>query len=604
MTIQDFLRLTRVNLAVILLCTVLGGVLGFGYAQTQPKTYQATAGALVVTGADGFTSNSVAQQKASAFASLAGSASVADRIKASLGLDSLDASVSGGADANVPIIRLTATSSDPGRARDVANAAVTALGEEITSLESISAGDPQTTTSTDENGTTTTTTSGAATSATTLTATEPAGLPGAPVSPNIKKLTLMGLAAGLVLGYVIAFLRRALDNKVRHNSDVEDLLHSSVLAVVPRSPELNAKGRKHVDGLGQAAEALRHLRTNLRFVDVDNPPRAIVMTSANPGEGKSTVSAVLAQMLAASGQRTILVDTDLRKPVIHKIFDIDGAVGLTQVLAGDVQVSDVAQAVSDHPHLRVIPAGRIPPNPSELLGSQRMKALLDRLSQEAIVILDAPPLLPVTDAGLLTALADGAILVLEVGRTYKEQARLCGKVLTQVDGRLLGVVLNRASRRALGSVYYGYGYGNYGQSYYYYEGRSSKILGFIPRRRKRRGAEIESLPEAHVTLDEPTAPAVVPDRAAGPARRRSAAPATGAAPVPARAALSQPVEPAEDLAPPAGEPQRAATPASGTHGTHASARAAGGTGGPDAPSIPVDVTIPSRRSLRRQGNEG
>jgi len=306
-------------------------------------------------------------------------------------------------------------------------------------------------------------------SQTRLVALEPAQLPGAPFSPDTTKLAGMGGAGGLALGLAVAFLRRALDNKIRHNSDIEDILQSSVLAVVPRSPDLSAKGRRNVDGLGQAAEAIRLLRTNLRFVDVDNPPRAIVMTSANPGEGKSTISAVLAQMLAASGQRTILVDTDLRKPVVHRIFDIDGSVGLTQVLAGDVPVSDVAQFVKGHPHLRVIPAGRIPPNPSELLGSQRMKALLDRLSQEAVVLLDAPPLLPVTDAALLSALADGAILTFEVGGTYKEQARLTGKILGQVDARLLGVVLNRASRRSMGSVYYGYGYGSYGHHYYYGE---------------------------------------------------------------------------------------------------------------------------------------
>ncbi|MDU0348880.1 polysaccharide biosynthesis tyrosine autokinase [Actinomyces sp. MRS3W] len=480
MTIQDFVRVTRVNLVVIVLCTLLGGFLGFGYAQLQPKTYSATTSALVVVGGtDAFTSNSIAQQKANAFASLTASQPVAERVSTSLGLDGLGGSLSGTPDAATPIIWITATSSDPARARDIANAAVVALGEEIASLESLSAGS---TTQTDSG---TGTEDSTAPTSTTLVALEQAALPTSPISPDVRKLVLAGLAGGLVLGYAIAFLRRALDNKVRHNSDVEELLGSSVLAVVPRSNELNEKGRRQVDGLGDAAEALRHLRTNLRFLDVDNPPRAIVMTSANAGEGKSTISAVLAQMLAASGQRTILVDADLRKPVVHKIFGVDGAVGLTQVLAGDVSIADVARAIPDQPHLRVIPAGRIPPNPSELLGSQRMKALLDRLTEEATVILDAPPLLPVTDAGLLTGLADGAILVLAVGGTYKEQARLCGKVLAQVDGRLLGVVLNRASRRALGSVYYGYGYGGYGQGYYQQTERR-KLLGIIPLPGKRR----------------------------------------------------------------------------------------------------------------------
>lgn len=568
MTIQDFLRLMKVNAVFIICCVVVGVLLGFGYAKTQPKLYQSSAQAtIVIAGTDAWSANSVAQQKAGVFAKLAGSAAVAQSVSQSLGLQDLGGSLTGAAEPSSPIVTITAVSSDPSRARDLANAAIPALGSYIASLEAIGSGQspapantqapdtsqPPTSSPADEqppapepatpepapaeprqeeprggnqdeganpgtgerrstpgrgNGTgeekedaaadagarivpavagapqaavgqagqaapaapaTAAPTDETYSSQTRLVALEPAQLPGAPFSPDTTKLAGMGGAGGLALGLAVAFLRRALDNKIRHNSDIEDILQSSVLAVVPRSPDLSAKGRRNVDGLGQAAEAIRLLRTNLRFVDVDNPPRAIVMTSANPGEGKSTISAVLAQMLAASGQRTILVDTDLRKPVIHRIFDIDGSVGLTQVLAGDVPVSDVAQFVKGHPHLRVIPAGRIPPNPSELLGSQRMKALLDRLSQEAVVLLDAPPLLPVTDAALLSALADGAILTFEVGGTYKEQARLTGKILGQVDARLLGVVLNRASRRSMGSVYYGYGYGSYGHHYYYGE---------------------------------------------------------------------------------------------------------------------------------------
>ena len=530
MTIQDFVRLTRVNALLIIACTVLGGAFGYGYAQLQLRTYEGTTSALViVAGTDAFTANSVAQQKATAFASLVASRTVRDATAKSLGVDDLGGSLRGSVDSASPIIRITASSNSATRARDIANASVAALGAEVTRLESLA---------TTSNSTTSdpTTVDGAEdvsdgtsvpavvdkTTTTQIVALEEAGVPTTPVYPNVPKIAVMGALAGLVIGYLISFLRRALDNRVRHNSDVEELTGASVLAVVPRSNELNKDGRRHVDGLGEAAEALRHLRTNLRFLDVDNPPRAIVMTSANPGEGKSTVSAVLAQMLAASGQRTILVDCDLRKPVIHKIFDLDGSVGLTQVLAGDMQVAQVAQGVKDQPHLRVITAGRIPPNPSELLGSQRMKALLDRLSEEAIVILDAPPLLPVTDSGLLAGLADGAIVVMEVGGTFKEQARLCAKVLKQVDARLLGVVLNRASRRQLGSVYYGYGYGGYGHNYYY-ENDNGKILGIFPRRRKRRTAGFSEMVVEEQT-DLPKAPLSVPDSAAEPdttARRAS-----------------------------------------------------------------------------------
>ncbi len=536
-TIQDFVRLTRVNALLIIVCTVLGGALGFGYAQLQLRMYQATTSALVVVaGTDAFTANSLAQQKAEAFSSLVASQSVAETTAKNLGLESLGGSLSGSVQSSSPIIMITASSNDATRARDIANAAVEALGTEVTRLESLSVPTPQASEQTDaadgvENEPSTSVDVPDRTTQTQIVALAQATVPTTPVYPNIPKISLAGALGGLVFGYLIAFLKRALDNRVRHNSDVEELTGASVLAVVPRSNELNKDGRRHVDGLGEAAEALRHLRTNLRFLDVDNPPRAIVMTSANPGEGKSTVSAVLAQMLAASGQRTILVDCDLRKPVEHKIFELDGAVGLTQVLAGDMQVAQVAQPVKDQPHLRVITAGRIPPNPSELLGSQRMKALLDRLTEEAIVILDAPPLLPVTDAGLLAGLADGAIVVMEVGGTFKEQARLCAKVLKQVDARLLGVVLNRASRRQLGSVYYGYGYGSYGHNYYEYGNERGKFLGIFPRRRKRRSAGFGEM-VVEEQPDLPNAPLSVPERAAEPdssarrASRRHAAPSS------------------------------------------------------------------------------
>lgn len=526
MTIQDFVRLTRVNLVLILVCTFIGGALGYGYAQLQLRRYEATTSALViVSGTDAFSANSVAQQRANAFAGLVGSRAVAEATAQALGSDSLGGSLRGSVDSASPIIRITASSNSATRARDIANASVTALGNEVQRLESFSANNGQVNTRQEEPADENAVEPGVVSPAPTLTnqqttitqiiPLEEATVPSAPVYPNIPQIAMIGAVAGLVAAYLLAYFRRAMDNRVRHNSDVEELTGSSVLAVVPRSNELNADGRRQVDGLGEAAEALRHLRTNLRFLDIDNPPRAIVMTSANPGEGKSTVSAVLAQMLAASGQRTILVDCDLRKPVVHKIFELDGSVGLTQVLAGDMQVSQVAQAVKDQPHLRVITAGRIPPNPSELLGSQRMKALIDRLSEEAIVIMDAPPLLPVTDSGLLAGLADGAIVVMEVGGTLKEQASLCAKVLHQVDARLLGVVLNRASKRQLGSVYYGYGYGNYGHNYYYSSEDGGKILGIFPRRSRRRSAGFgEQAIEEQVDL--PSAPLSVPDGAAQP----------------------------------------------------------------------------------------
>ena len=137
--------------------------------------------------------------------------------------------------------------------------------------------------------------------------------------------------------------------------------------------------------------------------------------------------------------------------------------GLSQLLSGQVRLADALQD-TDQPNVRLIAAGRTPPNPSELLGSQRMHALIDHLAKDHLVILDAPPLLPVTDAGLLSGMSDGTLLVFAVGRTHKEQARLCAKIMGQVGGHVLGVVLNMAPKKGLGGVVYGYGHG-YGSEY-------------------------------------------------------------------------------------------------------------------------------------------
>ena len=291
-------------------------------------------------------------------------------------------------------------------------------------------------------------------------------LPGAPIAPDVPKYVVGGGAAGLALGYALVFLRRMLDTKVRTVKDVEDLAQSTVLGIVPTTPELKvATGRGRIDNLGGAAEAFRQLRTNLRFVNVDDPPRSIVVTSANAGEGKSTLSAILARVLVEAGQPTVLIDADLRRPMLATMFGTSGRVGLSQLLSGQVSLDEALQE-TDQADLTLIASGRTPPNPSELLGSQRMRALIEELSVDHFVILDAPPLLPVTDAGLLSAMADGAVLVLAVGKTHKEQARLCAKVMTQVGGTLLGTVLNLAPRKGLGSVLYGYGYGSHRSEYY------------------------------------------------------------------------------------------------------------------------------------------
>ncbi len=463
MTFLDFVRLTRVNFLVILGCVTLGVLIMFGWTLRQPVIYTATSQGYVVIGAAATPGEilqnlNTQQEKAVTYATLITDRAVAESVAERLGKDLPPEAIAGRLTAapveNSGQVTIWASAESPKLARAMANAAVLALGEQVQSLENAGLKEGQKPLG--------------------LIKLEPldeALLPAAPSSPNYQKNLLYGALAGLILGYGVALLRRSVDRKVRTVKNVEEAGVSAVVGIIPIADPLSQGHRGVQENLGVVSEAFRSLRTNLRFVDVDKPPRSIVITSANAHEGKSTVSANLARMMAAAGQPTLLIDADLRRPSLASSFDLDPSVGLTQVLVGDLTASDVLQATNT-PNLQVITAGRIPPNPSELLGSQRMHALVEDLSREFTVILDAPPLLPVTDAGLLTATCDGALLVVAVGRTAVEHVELCRKVLDQVGGRLLGAVLNMAPRRGLGSVVYGYGYGksDFDQGY----GESSK----------------------------------------------------------------------------------------------------------------------------------
>ena len=463
MTLQDVWRLIKHNALVLLAAVFIGGLLASLYSMTVPRLYAATSTGYVVasdamTMGDAATGSSPAVQKANSYIPIVQSRGTVERIAKELQLtesgNSIGASLSAYVVPNSLLLKITAVSTSPERARAVADAAVRATSAEAARLDTLTLDG----TSSGKSGIG-------------LVLIESAVTPSTPVSPDWRRNLLAGLGAGLVIGLAIAFVRRALDNRVRHSDEVESLTGAGVLGVIPITSSLAGKAG---DGdLGIASEALRQLRTNLRFVNVDQPPRSIVVTSANPGEGKSTVSSALARLLAESGQPTILVDADLRRPAQAKLFERDGLVGLTQVLAGDLPAASALEE-SGTDGLQLLLAGRIPPNPSELVGSQRMHRLIEELSQEHTVIIDAPPLLPVTDAGLLTAASDGAILVLKVGKTYKEQVALAVRMLGRVGGKMLGSVMNMAPERGLGSVIYGYGYGNYKQSYYYYAEDGSK----------------------------------------------------------------------------------------------------------------------------------
>lgn len=214
----------------------------------------------------------------------------------------------------------------------------------------------------------------------------------------------------------------------------------------------------HEDAKSPVAEAYRTLRTNIQFAKVDGELRVIMFTSAGPGEGKSTTTANTAVAMAQSGKRVIIIDCDLRKPVQHKIFGKRNR-GVTNILVEDRSVAELIQD-TDIDNLQVLTSGPIPPNPSELLGSAKMREIISEAKRLAdIVIIDAPPTVAVTDACVLAAKVDGIVLVLNSQAIRPEMAQKAKELLTKANGHILGVILNRVEIEEEHAYYYYY-YGN------------------------------------------------------------------------------------------------------------------------------------------------
>jgi tyrosine-protein kinase len=279
-----------------------------------------------------------------------------------------------------------------------------------------------------------------------------------PVSPQPLRNLGLAVALGLIVGVGAAALRESLDTTIRSPESLTAAASAPTLSAIPFDGKADASPLI-TEGSAQSsrAEAMRQLRTNLQFVDVDRPLHSLVVSSAVPGEGKSTTVCNLGIAFAEAGKRVIIVDADLRRPMIAEYLGLEGAVGLTNVLAGQASVRDVVQPWGNN-SLWVLPSGYIPPNPSELLGSDNMADLLSALSSGFdMIIIDTPPLLPVTDAAVMAAVADGCLLVSRHGKTTTTQVATAISALDAVGAKLHGCVLNRSpARRATAYSYYSY----------------------------------------------------------------------------------------------------------------------------------------------------
>ena len=290
-------------------------------------------------------------------------------------------------------------------------------------------------------------------------------LPSSPASPQPRRNFILATLLGLIVGVAVVLVKNVLDTTVKTPEQSVAISHAPSLALLYFIRGLQKDALfVRTNPRSSQAEAFRHLRTNLRFVDIDSPARTIIVTSSVESEGKSTIAANLALALADAGQDVILVDGDLRKPKIADLTGLVGEVGVTNVLLGSLPVTQALQSYGAHTRtpgsLAVLTSGRVPPNPAELLQSQSTIDLLAHLRELAdVVVIDAPPLLPVTDAALLTQHADGALVVIRHGKTKRDELTRAVASLERVGGRVLGTVLNGVP--AKDSSDYGR-YGTYG----------------------------------------------------------------------------------------------------------------------------------------------
>jgi len=285
-----------------------------------------------------------------------------------------------------------------------------------------------------------------------------------PVRPNILTNTLLGVVVGLMLAGGIVFLVEYLDDTIRSPEEITKLFDISPLGYIARLPI--PRNRKDTEGVyvlqnprSPISEAFRSLRTNIEFAGVVEPINTILITSPGPKEGESTVTANLATVMMHGGKKVIVVDADLRRPRLHKLFGLKNRIGLSGIFRGQINLVDAAEKLGENLH--VITSGPPPPNPAELLGSMLMDKILAGLSQRSdLVIIDSPPVV-VTDPIVLSRKVDGVIIVINPGKTKMESLKVTMEQLSRAETRILGIVINQIGRR--GSNYYEY---YYSKSYY------------------------------------------------------------------------------------------------------------------------------------------
>ncbi|QZT58422.1 polysaccharide biosynthesis tyrosine autokinase [Mycolicibacterium austroafricanum] len=449
MNLQDFVKLLRNRWIVIcvtavaaILVAVIATLLTTPLYQSSTRLFVATSDASSL--AETYQGNRFSQERVVSYTELLMGETLAQRTIDKLGLEmsaaSLQRNIKASAKPNTVLIDVKVLDESPVRARDIANTLSDEFVAMIRELE------------TPESGTT---------PDARVVVEQRASISTKPVVPKTARNLGIGVLLGILSGIGLAVVRDLLDNTVKNRETLEHITGAGLVGSIPLDKDRRKTAAISFDRENSAiAEAFRKLRTNLQFLAVDNPPRVIVLTSSMPHEGKSTTAINIALALAEADHNVVLVDGDMRRPMLDKYLDLVGTVGFSTVLSGRAALGEALQKTR-FPGLSVLTSGAIPPNPSELLGSMSAKKLLSELrAQFDYVIVDSTPLLAVTDAAILGAGADGVLIMARFGQTKREQLAHAVGHLENVGALLLGAVFTMMPTR--GSASYSYSYSYYG----------------------------------------------------------------------------------------------------------------------------------------------
>lgn len=445
MDLHDYLRIFRRSWTLITAITLAGLFGGGAFSVLAQPTYTAKTELFVAIQSSGSITelqqgNTFSQARVQSYVKTVTSPAVLQPAIDVLGLDltagQLAEKVTASTDLDTVVINISVDDDSPVQAAATAQAIANSLITIVDTLERPNAG---------------------GVSPVSLSVITPAVAPASPSSPNTRLNLLLGTFLGLAIGLALALGRKALDNKVRGEADVIEITSAPILGGI--SYDQTAAKRPLLTQTPQQsprAESYRQLRTNLQFANVTGQAKTVLVTSSLPGEGKSTTAINLAMALSQAGQTVCLVDADLRRPMVGEYLGLGTAAGLTTALVGSADVNDLIQQWGSD-NLFVLASGQIPPNPSELLGSEEMRQLILRLEQAFdTVIVDAPPLLPVTDAAVLAQHVGGVVIVVGSQRIKQQDLQKSLRALELVKAKILGLVLNRLPVKGPDAYAYSY----------------------------------------------------------------------------------------------------------------------------------------------------